>query len=207
MGEFLSVAFGYPTALLSASLIVVVLYWVLTAIGAADTDLLDSDGADGFLAGLGFGGVPITVALSLLIAFSWFACLAGAVLIGGADLSTPITIALGLVVLVLALLVGLLVTRLLVEPLRHLFPIEPSASRNDFVGKPCVIRTGRVTQDFGQAEVTSPDGSTAVVQVRQAGQDHLTAGSAALIFDYDVDGEFFWVAPIDTALSLNPPTH
>jgi hypothetical protein len=202
MGEFFSVAFGYPAALLTVPLVVVVLYWVLTMIGIADVDQFEGDGgqADGFLGGLGFGGVPITVVVSLLIAFSWFACLAGAVLMGGADLSTPITIALGLVVLVLALFLGLLVTRLLVEPLRHLFPVEPSASRGDFVGKPCVIRTGRVTHDFGQAEVTAPDGSSALVQVRQAGQDHLTAGSAALIFDYDVDGEFFWVAPIDTAL-------
>ncbi|HWO65844.1 MAG TPA: hypothetical protein VNO31_38015, partial [Umezawaea sp.] len=60
-----------------------------------------------------------------------------------------------------------------------------------------------VTHDFGQAEVTATDGSSAVVQVRQAGQDVLVAGSTALIFDYDVDGEFFWVAPVDSALGPN----
>jgi hypothetical protein len=204
LGRFLSVAFAYPVAPLSVLLIVVVLYWVLTVVGAADVEFFD---ADVFPVGIGFGGVPLTVVLSLLTAFSWFACLAGTVLLGSADLTTPIVIALGIVVLVLALFLGLLVTRLLVEPLRHLFPIEPSASRGDFVGKPCVIRTGRVTQDFGQAEVTAADGSTAVVQVRQAGQDVLVAGSSALIFDYDVDGEFFWVVPIDTALGQLPPTH
>ncbi|HEX6341599.1 hypothetical protein [Umezawaea sp.] len=199
MAEFARTAFGYPTAFLSVLLVVVVLYWSLAAVGVLDGDdgVL---GVEGALAGLGLDGVPVTVVLSLLTAFSWFACLGGSVLLNGFDLSSPVVIALGLVVLVVAVVVGLLLTRLLAWPLRKLFPNPRQASRNDFVGRPCVIRTGTVTHDFGQAEVTASDGSSAVVQVRQAGQDVLVAGSTALIFDYDVDGEFFWVAPVDSAL-------
>jgi hypothetical protein len=48
---------------------------------------------------------------------------------------------------------------------------------------------------FGQAEVTAQDGSSAIIQVRQTGEHALTFGKRALIFDYDTDGEFFWVAP------------
>jgi hypothetical protein len=199
MGEFIGTAFGYPTAFLSVLLLVVVLYWLLAAVGV----LGDEDGAfgfDGALAGLGLDGVPVTVVLSLLTAFSWFACLGGSVLLNGFDLSSPVVIALGLVVLLVALVVGVLLTRLLAWPLRKLFPNPRQSSRNDFIGRPCVIRTGSVTQTFGQAEVTASDGSSAVVQVRQAGQDLLVAGSTALIFDYDGDGEFFWVAPLDPNL-------
>jgi uncharacterized membrane protein YbhN (UPF0104 family) len=206
MREFVATAFGYPAALFSFLLVVVVAYWVLTVIGAADLDVLDGaegGGFEGSLAGLGLNGVPPTVVLSLVIAFSWFACLAGTVLLNGADLSTPLTVVLGFVLVVLALLVGVAVTRLLAVPLRRLFPNEPPASRNDFVGRPCVIRTGSVTHDFGQAEVTAADGSSALVQVRQSGQDVLIAGSTALIFDYDVDGEFFWVVPADSVLGPN----
>jgi hypothetical protein len=134
-------------------LLAVVAYWVLTAIGAADLDVLDGGGFEDSLAGLGLNGVPLTVVLSLVTAFSWFACLAGTVLLDGADLSSSLTVMLGLVVIVLALLVGLVVTRLLAVPLRRLFPNEPPASRKDFVGRPCVIRTGSVTHDFGQADV------------------------------------------------------
>jgi hypothetical protein len=57
-----------------------------------------------------------------------------------------------------------------------------------------------VTHDFGQAEVHAPDGSSAIVQVRQAGDDDLTAGTVALLFAHDADGEFFWVVPLDVAL-------
>ncbi|PRY43322.1 hypothetical protein CLV43_10362 [Umezawaea tangerina] len=200
MGEFIATAFGYPTAFLSVLLLVVVLYWLLAAVGVLDGDGGEVGGLEGVLAGLGVDGVPVTVVLSLVTAFSWFACLGGSVLLNGFDLSSPLTIVVGLVVLLVALVVGVLLTRLLAWPVRKLFPNPPQASRNDFIGRPCVIRTGTVTQTFGQAEVTASDGSSAVVQVRQPGQDPLVAGSTALIFDYDGDGEFFWVAPLDPNL-------
>jgi hypothetical protein len=110
-------------------------------------------------------------------------------------------------------------TRLAVLPLRRVFQDQVAASLRDFVGLPCVIRTGRVGPDFGQAEVTAPDGSSAIVQVRQPAMDvpvagtaadgtGLTAGSTALIFDFDPDGRFFWVMPHDAASDLVPrPAH
>ena len=101
----------------------------------------------------------------------------------------------GIGVLVGALFLGLLAARVVAVPLRRLYTTGPEASRSDFVGRECVIRTGRVSGDFGQAEVTAADGSSAIVQVRQTGEHVLAAGHRALIFDYDTDGEFFWVAP------------
>ena len=89
-------------------------------------------------------------------------------------------------------------------PLRRVLR-RPAGPLRHFVGLPCVIRTGRVGPDFGQAEVTAPDGSSAVVQVRLPAADAaagtaLTAGSTALIFDFDPSGEFFYVMPHDAAL-------
>lgn len=188
MGQFFAAALGFPVAVLSILLVVVVAYWLLVAFGAADADWVELD----------IGGVPATIGVSLLVAFSWFACLAGVVLV------EPSSSAAGFAVLGGALLVGAVLARLAMAPLTRLFPADPPASRLDFVGRTCVIRTGRVTRTFGQAEVTAADGSSAVVQVRQPGDDPLTAGAAAVIFDYDADGEFFWVAPLDLGLD---PTH
>ncbi|MEU4444242.1 hypothetical protein AB0K14_18290 [Actinosynnema sp. NPDC050801] len=179
--QFFAAALGFPVAVLSVLLVVVVAYWLLVAFGAADADWVELD----------IGGAPATIGVSLLVAFSWFACLAGVVLV------EPRSALVGTAVLAGALAVGLVLTRLVMTPLKRLFPADPAASRLDFVGRTCVIRTGRVTQTFGQAEVTAADGSSAVVQVRQAGQDPLSAGTTALIFDYDVHGEFFWVASLD----------
>jgi hypothetical protein len=201
MGEFVDAALGFPAVLFSFMLLVVIGYWVLVLAGAADTDALDGDETDedGALAGLGLGGVPVTIALSVLITVAWFVSLAGTVLIDGADLGTAVRVVFSVLLLLVALVAGLLGTRLLVLPLRRLFGEAPEASRADFVGRTCVIRTGSVGPDFGQAEVTAADGSSAVVQVRQTGGVDLTSGTSALIYDYDTAGEFFWVSPVDTA--------
>ncbi|WP_433327826.1 hypothetical protein [Spirillospora sp. CA-294931] len=221
MGEFIEVAFGFPTALFSFSLVVVAGYWAMVLLGALGTEVLDADvdtGADigmgdggtgglgGLLAASGLGGVPATVVLSSLIVVAWFVSLVGSVLLGGL-VGEP---AGGPAVLLVALGAAWWCTRLSVVPLRRVFRSDVGASLRDFVGLTCVIRTGRVGPDFGQAEVTAPDGSSAIVQVRRPESDvpvagaraaggALTAGSTALIFDYDPRGAFFWVMPYDAA--------
>jgi hypothetical protein len=200
MGEFLDAALGFPTALFSFLLVVVVGYWALTLfgmVGADDGVDTEAGGGTGFLAGLGLGGPPAVVVLSLLIAVAWFVSLAGTVLLDRPGVTGVVLAVLSTVLLLLALGSAWLITRLLVRPLRHFFQTEPPVSRSAFVGGVCVIRTGLVSADFGQAEVTSPDGSSAVIQVRQASGDTLGAGSPALIYDYDADREFFWVLPVD----------
>ncbi|MCI3274897.1 hypothetical protein [Streptomyces cylindrosporus] len=146
---------------------------------------------------LGLGGVPVTVAVSLVVAFAWFGALVGRVVLGSGDHG---------VLLPVALAVGWAGARLLAWPLRRLTPAPaPPPSRRDFVGLGCVIRTGRVGPDFGQAEVHAVDGSAATIQVRQSHDDvagpggELRAGASALIYDYDAEGEFFWVMPAPPA--------
>jgi hypothetical protein len=53
--------------------------------------------------------------------------------------------------------------------------------------------------------VTAADGSSAVVQIRQPGDERMPAGSSALIYDYDTEGEFFWVMPAGPA--FDPMRH
>jgi hypothetical protein len=213
MGDFVGAALGFPAVLFSFLLLVVIGYWIVVVLGGLGVDALDADapgldgadaagaetaagdvgghtGVSGVLGAAGLGGVPVTVVLSLLIALAWFASLVGGVLRHGAG--GP---GLALGILAAALVLAWLATRLLVLPLRRVFRAEPGPSRGAFVGRMCVIRTGRVGTDFGQAEVHAPDGSSAIIQVRQTGRDQLRAGSTALIYDYDPEGEFFLVVP------------
>lgn len=195
MGEFIDAALGFPAVLFTFLLVIVVAYWILVVVGALDIEALDFDADSDVLGGIGFAGVPVAVTASLLVAVAWFVSLVGTVLFGDVLL-------LAIVALIVALVVAVFVTRLLVIPLRRIFPSGPEASRADFVGSVCVIRTGRVSQSFGQAEVTAADGSSAIIQVRQTGADTFRAGMSALIYDYDADGEFFWVTPVP-----QPETH
>jgi hypothetical protein len=194
---FLEAVLSFPTVIFTPVLVVVVGYWLVVIAGGADPDGHHHHGADGhgFLGLLGLSGVPISVVVSLLAAFAWFASLAGAQLLPR----------LGAVVLAAALVLAWLCTRLAVLALRRVLPEVRGPSRADFLGLTCVIRTGRVTRDFGQAEVRVADGSSAVVQVRQAGDDDLRAGTVALLYEVDPEGEFFWVVPADVALAPDPP--
>jgi hypothetical protein len=189
VAEFLDAALSFPAVVLGVLLVVVVLYWLLVLLGTLDLEIGDAD----LLDGAGLGGVPVTVTVSVLVVVAWFVGIVGGLLLSDAD-GVARTLA-GAGVLVVALFAGLLAARLVAVPLRKLYVSGPEPSRSDFVGRECVIRTGRVSTDFGQAEVTAADGSSAVIQVRQTGEHELTSGRLALIFDYDTDGEFFWVAP------------
>jgi hypothetical protein len=177
MGEFVDAALSFPAVPFSVLLAVVVLYWLLVLLGTFDVEIGDVD----------VFGVPVTIPISVLVVTAWFVSVVGGLL----DAGVPV----GIGVFVLALFLGLLAARAVAVPLRKVYAEGPEPSRSDFVGRECVIRTGRVSDDFGQAEVTAADGSSAIVQVRQTGEHELTAGGRALIFDYDTDGEFFWVAP------------
>ena len=188
MGDFVDAALSFPAVVFTFLLAAVLLYWLLVLVGTLDVEIGDLDIGDG----LGLGGVPVTVTASVTIVVSWFVTIVGGLVIP--DVAVVHTL-LGIGVLLAGLVAGLFVARLVAAPLRKLYAPGGEASRSDFVGRECVVRTGRVTGDFGQAEVTAVDGSTAIIQVRQTGEHELVHGRRALIFDYDIDGEFFWVAP------------
>ena len=190
MGGFIEAALSFPAVIFTPLLVFVIGYWLVVIVGGADPegDGVDTDG--GFLGFLGFGGVPASVVLSLLVAVAWFVALAGGELLGAVPAG---------LVLAGAIVVAWVVARLAALLLRRFLPTGVEPSRADFVGMACIVRTGRVTSTFGQAEVHSPDGSSALVQVRQAGNDDLRAGTVAVLYDFDADGEFFWVVPTDVA--------
>ncbi|QBI52077.1 DUF1449 domain-containing protein [Streptomonospora litoralis] len=208
MAGLLEASLSFPTVLFSFLLLVVFGYWLFVVLGAVDTDILDADldagssagGIGGALGAVGLGGVPVTVVLSLLIAVSWFASLVGTVLIDPLSDSSPLTIAVALVVLVAAVIIAWGVTSAVVMGVRRLLPAERQRRGGDFVGQTCVVRTGRVDGEFGQAEISGGNGSWSLIEVRTIGGERLTAGSTALVFDYDADTGVYRVTPYDSAL-------
>ncbi|MFI5493419.1 hypothetical protein [Actinoplanes sp. NPDC051859] len=190
MGGFFEAVLSFPTVILTPLLVVVIGYWLVVVVGGADPEGDGGAEAGGFLGFLGLGGVPASVVLSLLVVFAWFTTLAGAELLGAIPAA---------LILAGAVVVAWVIARLCVLLIKRFLPAGPEPSRADFVGMTCIVRTGRVTQSFGQAEVHAPDGSSAIVQVRQAGDDDLKAGTVALLYDVDPDGEFFWIVPADIA--------
>src|SRR5690625_1570046 len=212
MSGLLEASLAFPTVLFTFLLVVVVGYWLFVVLGAVGTDVLDADadvdtgsgGVGGALGAVGLGGVPVTVVLSLLIAVAWFVSLVGTVLIDSLSTSSPLMIALALVVLVAAVIIAWGVTGAIVMGVRKLLPAERQRRGTDFVGQTCVIRTGRVDREFGQAEISGGDGSWSLIEVRTIGDEQLSAGSTALVFDYDSTARVYRVTPFDSALDPGP---
>ncbi|MCY9786287.1 DUF1449 family protein [Nocardiopsis sp. EMB25] len=225
MGLFLSTAFGFPTVLFTPMLIVAAVYWILVVVGAADTELLDGVDADGEAAGLSalmtraglLGGsgrtsaeshgersgarAPVTVSLTLMVGVAWFVSMMGGIMTSLLETTSPsLLLALGAVVLLIALIAAWAVTSGLAMAVARLLPGRRSDSKHDLVGRTCVIRIGEASEGFGRAEITTDAGAEISIHVRTTGGEVLPLGSTALIFDHDRENDVFLVTHFDPAL-------
>lgn len=183
--------------------------------GAADGALdgaLDG-GAEGFdtgdgahegvlaslLATLGLGGVPLTVALSVLIFLGWVLTYLGMELWRRAGLAILGGVAAGIVVAGVALALALVSTSLALRPLRGTFRTQEATSRHELIGRICKLTTLRADTGFGQAEIDD-GGSPVLMQVRCLRPNQLTRGAQAIVYDYDREREVFLIAPLDANL-------
>ncbi|MCD0442330.1 DUF1449 family protein [Glycomyces sp. A-F 0318] len=211
MSEFLDIALSFPPVVFTFGLLLVVLYWVTVIIGALDVDIVgfgtDADAeveaGGGFWSAFGFGAVPFTVVVSLWITLGWIVTVLGTTWIRSADgMSIPPAVA-GIAVLVAGIGVGMLGANLLTRPLAKLFEEAPATAHADLVGKVCVVRSGTVTLDSGQAEIADEEGHVLLINVRRSPhepegvEDALFARhSKVVVFDYDEVDQVFLVVPV-----------
>lgn len=194
MSELLSASFRFPTVVFTVAVVVAAVYWLVTVVGGLDagSEGLDGDGidtggadGDGLLDVLGFSTVPPAVAASLVAVFSWFFSVTIDVAFHPSGGSGAIAVFAIVVALIVAFVVGTLVASVVARPLARFYASPPPNELADFVGRTCVIRTGRVDTTFGQAEVADHEGATLLIEVRCADADLLHRGDEALIFDFD----------------------
>jgi hypothetical protein len=163
-------------------------------------------GAGGIVASLKLRSAPATVVMSIIILFAWIFSILGmqlmsAVLPPGAGL--PLTMA-KLALFVLAPIVALFPTSVVVRPLARVFTPPNAPKHESLVGKVCTIRTGTVTDRFGEA-LLEDGGAGVVVRVRVESGEKLGRGDQVVILGYDADREEFTVAPMDDMLDEEEP--
>ncbi|WP_205326040.1 hypothetical protein [Glycomyces sp. YM15] len=208
MSEFLDIALSFPPVVFSFGLVLVVVYWLTVIIGAMDVDVVDVgsetefDAGGGFWSAFGFGAVPFTVVLSLWITLGWIVTVLGTTWVRSADMFIPATLT-GTAVLVAGIGVGMLGAKLLTRPLAKLFEDAPATGHADLVGKVCVVRTGTVSLDAGQAEITDDEGSVLLINVRRSPHEPegidpelYSRHSKVVVFDYDEVEKVFLVVPV-----------
>lgn len=157
-------------------------------------------GLTALFASLDLGRAPATVVLTVLATFAW----AGSVL--GTMTLDPMWAAwglprwlLGVLLLIVSVAVALPLTSIVVRPLGPLFATRAAKSRNDVIGKVCVISTGRVNERFGQATLAD-GGAGLILDVRCDTPGALRQGDKALLVSWDQEREAFEVEPLDGML-------
>ena len=199
MNRFLDAATGYPTAILSVLLLVVVGYWVLAMMGWVDFDSGDVDielqsQADvdagelstlaGYVMALGLNGVPFSVAVSLLVLLSWtVSCMAGEWLMPWVP-TLPLQLLVGTGVLLASVGLGIVLTAQLIKPMRGLFVTHQAVGNASLVGQACKILSQSVDDRMGYAEV-SQRGAGLQIRVWADAPNTLRKGVVAHILEYD----------------------
>lgn len=192
---FLDAALSYPTGLLSALLAVVLVYWLLALVGLvdfetdglewqADVDAGELSGAAALLVGLGLGGVPFSIAGSLVVLVAWTFCCLAAMWLLPADPNLMTQWGVGSGLLLLALAWGVLLTGRLIRPLRPLFVTHAATANADLVGEACTVLTGSVDEKLGRAELKR-QGANLNVRVWAPLPNSFQRGSQARITGYD----------------------
>lgn len=201
MGDFLGAVTGYPTAIYTVLLGVVVIYWVLAMLGMVDIEHsgldvdvgvhthADGDASDighlaSYVVALGLSGVPFSVAVSLLVLVAWtVSCLGGEWLLPLVP-TMALQLLAGTALLVASAVIAIPITAVAIRPLRGLFVSHTAVSNAALVGQLCRVVTGVVNEKDGRAEVARR-GASLNIRVWATTPNTLKRGSQALIVEYD----------------------
>lgn len=194
----------------------VALYWLATLIGLMDFDAIDgflgldndgtgSDGAEsdggflsGLLKGIGLADAPVMFILTLFTLFLW-----GGNVLGNIYFNPDGTGAAGTVILVVAVVLAFVVTRLTIRPLRPLMRLmRDTEKRAPIAGLTGTVRSLEVNSDSGQVEVER-DGASILLHARVGeGSDALPRGTRVLVVMEEGEQGAYLVRPIESDLSL-----
>ncbi|KZN41604.1 DUF1449 family protein [Pseudoalteromonas luteoviolacea] len=187
--DFLNTIFTFPTVVFTTLLLIVIGFWVITLLGFADIDMLEGDveleaDAGESILQMGFGGVPLTISISLSVLISWVISFYAHQLFEYVLGEGVVFYLLGAAVTFGCFVISIPLTALLVRPLRRFFDSKETASKNEFIGLECVIATGKVTNSFGQAKVQF-QGTEQLIEVRSEEGNEFKLGDTGLLIEHD----------------------
>lgn len=185
MSAFLAAILSFPTVVFTVLLGLFLLYAVATLVGLFDFESLDGV----FDSDVGVAGVPLTIFLGAFSLVGWTTSYLG-------DRFLPDHLAIDSAIFLGSLFAGFFLGARIVRPLRRAFADAEGPHRNQLVGKIATIRSLRVDDHAGTAEV-----GDVVAEVRCFRDNELTLGSKAVVYDYDEKENTYHVGPIDPSIA------
>lgn len=195
MGAFIEGIFTFPTLFYGGLLCLVVLYWMAAIFGGMDIDGLDievdtdsgsSDGSgiSGLLSKFKLDGIPLTLILSMVILASWVLCFLGVYFIYPLIPEGWIQVFIGFWLLVIAPVISAAIISPILQPFKPVFKRQPQTRSVDFVGQYAVIRSGKVTDSFGEAALND-SGAGLIIKIRCQEANELKRGEQVILLSYD----------------------
>lgn len=187
----------------------VVLFWLLTLLGAVSSESLDVDlDADADLDGdashlseipaallrlVNAGYVPVTVVLSILILVMWIVSITFNYYFNPGH-SSMLALGFAAVAFVLGVIATKVITQPLVPFMRRLKAAENAAP---VIGEVGIVRSIRLDSEFGQVEVERPDGAPALLNARLGpDSEPVPRGTEVAIVSYDDAKGIYLVRPL-----------
>ena len=201
MNPFYENISSFPTVFFTIFLMLTTLYWLVAVLGFIDIDVLDfdipdADGAlgagDGMtnadaLAGLalklGLYGVPVTIIVSFLSLFGWLVCYYTVHFLLGWLPTGLLRYVAGIPILLGSLWVAVMVTAVIIKPLRPLFKKAEQHTPKRILGQTVIVRTSRVDSGFGEAELDD-GGAGLILRIRADKDQTFTRGDRVVLLQY-----------------------
>ncbi len=204
MEEFISIATSFPTGVFSFLMLLMGGFWILSIIGVLDLDghlhveiSHDTDASgigelSGFLMRWGLAGVPVTVVFSVLIGLCWLACYFGSAYLLPLLPGTLLKFLGGVALIAACVVVCFPITAMSLKPTAHLFVGESAMTNDEVVGMTCEVRSGEVTDSFGQGLVDD-GGAGLLIDIRADVPNDLSRGDRAAVISYDATNRTYKV--------------
>ncbi|MCX7553582.1 DUF1449 family protein [Marinicella sp. S1101] len=149
-------------------------------------------GITGFMLKWGLTGVPVTVVVSILVASAW---LISYILASVVMPLIPLALLqwlVGAALLLVSFALAIPVTAQFIRPLKSAFVSYTARNKVSFIGSECLVKTGSVTESFGQAEYQD-GGAGMLFDVRAKVSDNITKGDLVILKSYDEEDGSYWV--------------
>ena len=156
----------------------------------------------GLLSLLGFGTIPGSVALTMLVFWGWTLCLMGSAWLSPALSGLIGRWAAGTGVLLLSLMLSVAISMVAVKPLQPLFAIRTAPSRRQLLGKVATVATSRVDAEGRIGQANLEDGEAGfLLPIFCSRENQLKKGDQVLLLDYDEAKDAYEVEPVGWLLS------
>ncbi|MFD2230088.1 hypothetical protein [Alkalimarinus sediminis] len=193
---------SFPTAIFTFFLVICLLYWLVAVLGFIDLDVLDFDIPDpdgrlgvnqtdlstpdvlaGLMLKLGLYGVPVTIIVSFIALFGWFTCYFIVHFFFGLVPDGLLRYLAGLPVLLGTLYVAVMLTAIVIKPIRPFFKKASQNTVKEVLGQTAIVRSSKVNSSFG--EVFLADGGAGLIfKARSTGDEVFNKGDRVVLLEY-----------------------